>query len=141
LDTGLCFLFLSSQKDDLKTFATVSHHLHSNKKLRLYSTDLLADKKDLFGWDTVPSVIALNAARGWYKKYEGEVVETKISEWIDGVTMGEGKKIPFGDHVKEALGLKKHKPTAISKAQQEVKTDVPKEPGVQEVFGDVHDEL
>ena len=102
---------------------------------------MLADKKDLFGWETVPSAIALNAARGWYKKFEGEVVENRIAEWIDGVTMGEGKKIPFGDNVKEALGFKRHKPTAISKSNQEVKTEVPKEPGVQEVFGDVHDEL
>ena len=140
-DTRLCFLFLSSQENDLKTFAAVSHRLHSKKKLHLYSTDLLTDKKDLFGWETVPPAIALNAARGWYKKFEGEVVEKRIAEWIDGVTMGEGKKIPFGDNVKEALGFKRHKPTAISKPKQEAKTDVPKEPGVQEVFGDVHDEL
>ena len=86
-------------------------------------------------------MIALNAAKGWYKKYEDDITEERITEWIDGVTMGEGKKIPFGDNVKEALGFKKHKPTAISKDQKEVKTDVPTEPGVQEVFGDVHDEL
>jgi len=87
-------------------------------------------------------VIALNAVKGWYKKYEGDIIEEKIAEWIDGVTLGEGKKIPFGDNVKEALGFKKHKPTAISKEHKEERTEVPiAEPGVQEVFGDGHDEL
>ena len=125
----------------MKTFTAVSHRLHSKKKLRLYSTDLLSPQKDLFRWDQVPSLIALNAAKGWYKRYDGEVVEEKIAEWIDGVTLGEGKKIPFGDNVKEALGFKKHKPTVISKEPKEPKTEVPTEPGVQEVFGDGHDEL
>jgi len=69
------------------------------------------------------------------------MVEDRIEEWIDGVTMGEGKKIPFGDHVKEALGFKKHKPTVMSRVEKEIKTDVPTEPGVQEVLGDTRDEL
>lgn len=82
----------------------------------------------------------MNAAKGWYKIYEGEIIEERIAEWIDGVTMGEGKKIPFGDNVKEALGFKKHKPTAITREQKEEEAKMT-EPGVQEVFGDGHDEL
>lgn len=150
-DAGTCFLFLSSGDEHLKTFAAVNQRLNAKKNLHIYLTDLLDGKEDLFGWEQMPAVLVLNGKKGWCKKYDGDIVERDIAEWIDGVKMGEGKKIKFGDEVKELLGFNKSK--AKSTPSKETTTsqgvdqaaEQPATERVEEIFGDekvaVHDEL
>ena len=153
-DVGNCFLFLSSEETHDKIFSAVDQRLNAKKNLHFYSTDLLSGKEDVFGWDKMPAVIALNGKKGWYKKYDGENVERDIAEWIDGVKMGEGKKIKISDEVKKMLRFGEAKsrstsaPSETSTSQRvgeavETPTQLPE--GVEEIFGDeketVHDEL
>jgi hypothetical protein len=153
-DVVNCFLFLSSEETHDKIFSAVNQRLNAKKNLHLYSTDLLSGKEDVFGWDKMPAVIVLNGRKGWYKKYDGEIVERDIAEWIDGVKMGEGKKIKISDEVKTMLGFGKaiskstSAPSETSTSQNvneaaETPTELPE--GVEQLFGDgketVHDEL
>jgi hypothetical protein len=155
-DVGNCFLFLSSEETHDNIFSAVNQRVNAKKNLHFYSTDLLSGKEDVFGWDKMPAVIALNGKKGWYKKYDGEIVERDIAEWIDGVKMGEGKKIKISDEVKKMLGFAEAKSKSTSAqsgsstsqsvdeaAAVETPTELPE--GVEEIFGDeketVHDEL
>jgi protein disulfide-isomerase A6 len=148
-DAGTCFLFLSSQEEHLKTFSAVNQRLNAKKNLHIYTTELFEGKEDLFGWEKMPAVIALNGKKGWFKTYDGEIVERDIAEWIDGVKMGDGKKIKIGDEVKGLLGFSKSTSSKSSETTTSQSTDEgvekPATEGVEEIFGEekeaIHDEL
>jgi hypothetical protein len=94
---------LDKEEAKSKTFAAVTKHFHGKQKLRLYLIPVL--DKAIFGGADVPSVVALNGGKGWYKRYDGNITEKDIIAWIDSVKMGEGKKIAVSDDVKKLLGL------------------------------------
>jgi len=101
----------------------------------MFSTGLLDET--VFGSDGFPSVIALNSAKGWYKKYDGNVLEKDIIAWIDSVKMGEGKKIPVGDELKKVLGLS----TATKESPKPVVTEEKVKLVFEEEEAAKHDEL
>lgn len=75
-------------------------------------------------------VVAVNAKRGWWRRFEGTVV----GEWIDGVKMGEGekRKLPEGIVV-EAEGEKK--------VETETEKETVAEAEESKTAEDTHDEL
>jgi hypothetical protein len=132
--SGVCYLFLDQDEMHSKTFAAVNKHFNTKQKLRMFSTALLDEA--MFGTDGFPSVIALNGAKGWYKKYDGNVVEADIIAWVDSVKMGEGKKIFVSDEVKKILGLSKDESKEEPKTVTEEKIKM-----VFEEESSKHDEL
>ena len=43
-------------------------------------------------------LVAVNAKRGWWRRYEGDVSAAGVAEWVDAIRMGEGekRKLPGG---------------------------------------------
>jgi hypothetical protein len=107
--------------------------------MQIYAVETLAGLK--FG-DTMPSIIALNGNKGWYKLYHGDIVERDIAEWMDGVKLGEGKKIPLDEETKKLFGRVEPEGTS-AKTDTKTATEGAADDGVKEVFGDdkIHDEL
>jgi len=103
---GTCYLLLSPNEDDLKTLATINQRLNAKMTVRIFTTDLLEGKEIVFD-GTVPRMIALNGGKGWYKRFDGSIVERDVAEWMDAVKMGEGKKIsmPKGEEMMKLFGL------------------------------------
>jgi hypothetical protein len=137
----MCYLLLSGDEEYVKVMSAVNQRFKIKKAgMRIYITDEL-DESD-FG-DAL--VIALNGVKGWYKPYKGNIAERDIAEWMDGVKMGEGKKVTLGEAVK-ILGSSKAE-TDEAETVAAKSTDTPTEgatdDGVKEVFGDekVRDEL
>jgi len=115
-------------------FAAVNKHFNTKQKLRIFATNIL-DKATL-ATDGSPSIVALNGGKGWFKRYDGDVVEKDIIAWIDSVKMGEGKKITIPDEVKQLLGSSESaaKEDAKTATEEKVKLVFEEEPAK-------HDEL
>jgi hypothetical protein len=137
----MCYLLLSGDEEYVKAMSAVNQQFKIKKAgMRIYMTDEL-DESD-FG-DAV--VIALNGGKGWYKPYKGKIAERDIAEWMDGVKMGEGKKVALSEAVK-VLGNPKAETTeaeTVAAKATDTSTEGATDDGVKEVFGDekVHDEL
>lgn len=114
-------------------------------------------------------MIALNAKKKWYKRFEGEFTEERVLAWMDSVKMGEGKKfvVPSEEEIKEmagAMGKKvvedpevngmrvdeegnvvREEPEETKREKEEVRGEGSTDEGIKEVFGDEpeqkHDEL
>jgi protein disulfide-isomerase A6 len=104
---GVCYLHLSQDETDQKIFAAVNKHINPKQKLRIYSTNLL---DILLESDEVPTIIALNSAKRWYKAFQGDVKEKNIIEWIDSVKMGEGKKLSLNQALLDLVAEETPKP-------------------------------
>jgi len=104
---GTCYLLLSSDEAHVNAMAAIRQRLRATKTpMRIYSTQLFVGKESLFEEATVPTLVAVNGAKGWYKKYEGTFGEKEVSAWMDAVKMGEGKKLALSpDKVKEVFGV------------------------------------
>ena len=157
---GTCYLLLSTNEDDINTLAAINQRFNAKKTIRIFTTGLFEGKEVLFE-GVVPRMIALNGGKGWYKKFDGSIVEKDVAEWMDTVKMGEGKKfpIPKGKEIMKLFGLEAttsigSSATTASAAEASIEavteetvisTVSTADDGVQEVFGDekenVHDEL
>jgi hypothetical protein len=158
---GTCYLLLSANEDDIKTLATINQRLNTKNTMRFFTTGLFEGKEVLFE-GIVPQMIALNGVKGWYKKFDGSIIEKDVLEWLDTVKMGEGKKfpIPKGEEMMTLFGLGEgdtsigSSTTTASTSETSVdavteNTATPTvsiaDDGVKEVFGDekenIHDEL
>ena len=158
---GTCYLLLSPNEDDVKTLAIINQRINAKKTMRMFTTGLFEGKEALFE-GVLPRMIALNGGKGWYKKFEGSIIEKDVVEWIDTVRMGEGKKIPIpkGEEIMKLFGLGEVTTSIASStttaSMSEASTETVMEDiasstvsaaddGVKEVFGDekanVHDEL
>jgi hypothetical protein len=147
--SGTCYLLLSDDEALVKALSAVNQ-LYKTKKagMRIYKTTLFADLKSDFDKAVI---IALNGGKGWYKKYDGDLVERDMAEWMDGVKLGDGKKIPLGEKVKEMFGIKAKAapgtPTPTESAQtinvEDIMAGSTTVEGLKIIFGDegVHDEL
>lgn len=158
---GTCYLLLSPNEGDVKTLAIINQRINAKKTMRMFTTGLFEGKEALFE-GVLPRMIALNGGKGWYKKFEGSIIEKDVVEWIDTVRMGEGKKIPIpkGEEIMKLFGLGEVTTSITSStttaSMSEASTETVMEDiasstvsaaddGVKEVFGDekanVHDEL
>jgi hypothetical protein len=158
---GTCYLLLSPSEGDVKTFAMINQRINAKKTMRVFTTGLFEGKEALFE-GALPRMIALNGGKGWYKRFEGSIIEKDVIEWIDTVRMGEGKKfpIPKGEEIMKLFGLAEattsiaSSTTTASISEASIETVMENiatstvstaDDGVKEVFGDdkenVHDEL
>lgn len=104
---GTSYLLLSSDEAHINAIAAIRQRLRATKTpMRIYSTELFVGKESVFDGSAVPTLIAVNGVKGWYKKYDGTFGEKEVSAWMDAVKMGEGKKLPISpDKVKELFGV------------------------------------
>ena len=158
---GTCYLLLSSNEDYVKTLATINQRLKAKQTMRIFTTGLFEGKEVLFS-GVAPRMIALNGGKGWYKRFDGLIVEKDVVEWMDTVKMGEGEKVPIpkGEEIMKLFGLGEattsigSSPTTASTSEASIEavtedtatsTVYIADDGVKEVFGDekenVHDEL
>src|SRR5262245_49748399 len=101
--SGMCYLLLPQDEVDLTTFAAIDRRINARKRMRLYIVDLLPDV--MFESDGRPPIIALNGGKRWYKRFDGDLNERDVVDWIHSVKLGEGQKLPINEQVLELFGL------------------------------------
>lgn len=81
-------------------------------------------KEKLFEGNAIPSLIVLNGGKSWYKKFDGDIVEGDVTEWMDAVKMGEGKKfsLPKGVELMQMFGMVDDSSSSVEKAATEAAT-------------------
>ncbi|KAK1957299.1 thioredoxin-domain-containing protein [Colletotrichum sublineola] len=77
-------------------------------------------------------IVAVNARRGWWRRYEGDFDVVSVESWIDAIRLGEGvkEKLPEGLVVEEAKIESAQESTASTAATEPVpesETKAPKE--------------
>lgn len=87
-------------------------------------------------------LVAVNAKRGWWRRFGGEVEGGKVGEWVDGVKMGEGekRKLPEGI-VADAEAEKKTETESEKETEAEKETKTESEAQESKTAEDTHDEL
>ena len=70
-------------------------------------------------------VLAVNAKKGWWRQYEGELKQELIDAWIDAIRLDEGtkKRIPEGV-IGEAVEVKVEEEVKV-KVEPEMETETP----------------
>ncbi|RFU76149.1 disulfide isomerase related [Trichoderma arundinaceum] len=107
-------------------------YVHGKRHFPFFSVDSevegAADLKKALGLSGKIELIALNARRGWWRRYEeGEFNVHSVESWIDSVRMGEGEK------QKLPKGVVFEKPETTEEAKVETEAPAAEESG--------HDEL
>lgn len=103
----LAFVPASTSEMRNKIISSVSQlhtkYVHGKRHFPFFSVDSdvegSAALKEALGLEGKIELIALNARRGWWRRYEdGEFSVHSVESWIDTVRMGEGekKKLPKG---------------------------------------------
>ena len=141
--SGTCVLaFVPEEKSELadKTLETLAELVHNNARAgsRLFpfytipgvnpSHKAILKKLELSG---EVEVVAVNAKRGWWRHYEGELDLMGLESWVDAIRMSEGtkKKLPDGIVFEEEKPAEKAedaetKPEEAAEKPEEAKTDV-----------------
>jgi protein disulfide-isomerase A6 len=160
--SGTCVLaFVPEEKNEVadKALETLAELVHNNVKAGSH----------LFPFYTIPGVnpshkttreklelsgdveiVAINAKRGWWRHYEGELDLMGLEAWVDAIRMSEGakKKLPDGivleaekpaEKAGESADEKSGEPVAETEKAQ-TKTDKAAEKS-EEANKEVHDEL
>lgn len=97
----------SPATDALTSLADIAHKysIHGNRLFPVYAipdvnaaSKTLREALDLKSQDV--EIIAINARRGWWRRYsgEGDFTATPVEAWIDAIRLGEGskEKLPEG---------------------------------------------
>ncbi|GKT52518.1 putative protein lysine methyltransferase SET5 [Colletotrichum spaethianum] len=88
-------------------------------------------------------IVAVNARRGWWRRYEGDFGVASVESWVDAIRMGEGakKKLPEGLVVEEVKteSTESTASTAATEPTPEPETEAPKETSSEAPAA--HDEL
>ncbi|ETS06761.1 thioredoxin-domain-containing protein [Trichoderma reesei RUT C-30] len=109
----LAFVPASASEMRNKILSAVSQlhtkYVHGKRHFPFFSVDSdvegSAALKEALGLSGKIELVALNARRGWWRRYEdGEFSVHSVESWIDAVRMGEGekKKLPEGVVVEKA---------------------------------------
>ncbi|KAL6880835.1 hypothetical protein J3F83DRAFT_720012 [Trichoderma novae-zelandiae] len=121
----LAFVPASTSEMRNKILSAVSQlhtkYVHGKRHFPFFSVDSdvegSAALKEALGLSGKIELVALNARRGWWRRYdEGEYSVHSVESWIDSVRMGEGEK----QKLPEGIVVKKAEPTEEAKAQTEV---------------------
>ncbi|PTB79017.1 ER-resident thioredoxin protein [Trichoderma longibrachiatum ATCC 18648] len=135
----LAFVPASASEMRNKILSAVSQlhtkYVHGKRHFPFFSVDSdvegSAALKEALGLSGKIELVALNARRGWWRRYEdGEFSVHSVESWIDAVRMGEGekKKLP------EGVVVDKAEPTEEAKGETEA-------PAAEESAEPEHDEL
>lgn len=125
----IAFVPASTSEMRNKILSSVSQlhtkYVHGKRHFPFFSLDSDVDGsaalRDALGLSGKIELIAINARRGWWRRYEdGEFKVHSIESWIDSVRMGEGekKKLPAGVVVDK-------KPATTEEAKAEAETEAP----------------
>ncbi|KAL7810879.1 hypothetical protein V8C26DRAFT_409636 [Trichoderma gracile] len=136
----LAFVPASASEMRNKILSAVSQlhtkYVHGKRHFPFFSVDSdvegSAALKEALGLSGKIELVALNARRGWWRRYEdGEFSVHSVESWIDAVRMGEGekKKLP------EGVVVEKAEPT------EEAKTETETPAAEKATEGSEHDEL
>ncbi|KAK1251262.1 hypothetical protein MKX07_005817 [Trichoderma sp. CBMAI-0711] len=120
----LAFVPASASEMRNKILSAVSQlhtkYVHGKRHFPFFSVDSdvegSAALKEALGLSGKIELVALNARRGWWRRYEdGEFSVHSVESWIDAVRMGEGekKKLP------EGVVVEKAEPTEEAKSETE----------------------
>lgn len=130
----LAFVPASTSEMRNKIISSVSQlhtkYVHGKRHFPFFSLDSdvegSAALKEALGLEGKIELIALNARRGWWRRYEdGEFSVHSVESWIDTVRMGEGekKKLPKGVVVEKPETTEEAKVETEAPAAEESKHD------------------
>ncbi|GFP54266.1 putative protein disulfide-isomerase DDB_G0275025 [Trichoderma asperellum] len=130
----LAFVPASTSEMRNKIISSVSQlhtkYVHGKRHFPFFSLDSdvegSAALKEALGLEGKIELIALNARRGWWRRYEdGEFSVHSVESWIDTVRMGEGekKKLPKGVVVEKPEATEEAKVETEAPAAEESKHD------------------
>ncbi|PTB67675.1 thioredoxin-domain-containing protein [Trichoderma citrinoviride] len=135
----LAFVPASTSEMRNKILSAVSQlhtkYVHGKRHFPFFSVDSdvegVAAIKEALGLSGKIELVALNARRGWWRRYEdGEFSVHSVESWIDAVRMGEGEK----QKLPEGIVVEKAEPSEEAKAGTEA-------PAAEEAAESEHDEL
>ncbi|PHH82846.1 hypothetical protein CDD82_4579 [Ophiocordyceps australis] len=128
----LAFIPSKSSEGGDKVLAALSHlntkYIHGKRHVFPFlalpdNIDGSAMLRETLNLGNEVEMIALNARRLWWKRYEGDFSHESVENWIDSIRMGEGKKSDLPETVLDKAEDMAHNGSQATEADSSTKSE------------------